>query len=87
MAAPGVLGNDTDIENNPLTAILNVGPIHGELTLNTDGSFVYNPDTNYTGTDSFTYHAYDGGLNSNIVTVTINIVDQIERLYLPLINR
>ena len=87
LAAPGVLGNDTDIENNPLTAILNVGPIHGELTLNTDGSFVYNPDTNYTGTDSFTYHAYDGGLNSNIVTVTINIVDQIERLYLPLINR
>jgi hypothetical protein len=85
--APGVLGNDTDPEHDPLSAILNVGPTHGELTLNANGSFVYTPDFNYNGTDSFTYHARDGALNSNIATVTITIVDKIEVFYLPVINR
>ena len=37
-------------------------PSHGDLTWNAqdDGSFIYVPDTNYSGTDSFTYKAYDG---------------------------
>jgi len=87
VVAPGVLGNDTDPENDPLTAILNVGPAHGELTLNANGSFVYTPDPNYFGTDSFTYHARDAALNSNIATVTITIVDKLEVFYLPVINR
>jgi len=85
--APGVLGNDTDPENDPLSAILNVSPIHGELTLNANGSFVYTPDPNYNGTDSFTYHARDGALNSNIATVTITIVDKLEVFYLPMVSR
>jgi VCBS repeat-containing protein len=87
VVAPGVLGNDTDPENDPLTAILNVGPAHGDLTLNANGSFVYTPDPNYFGTDSFTYHARDAALNSNIATVTITIVDKLEVFYLPVINR
>jgi VCBS repeat-containing protein/predicted outer membrane repeat protein len=85
--APGVLGNDTDAENDPLTAILNVGPTHGDLTLNANGSFVYTPDANYFGIDSFTYHANDGKLDSNIATVTIVIMGQGEIVYMPYINR
>jgi hypothetical protein len=38
IAAPGVLANDTDIENDPLTAQLVTNPSHGTLTLNGDGS-------------------------------------------------
>src|SRR5207244_1217622 len=34
LAPPGVLGNDTDVEANTLTAILVAGPTHGTLTLN-----------------------------------------------------
>ena len=69
----GVLANDTDPDANPLTALLNVGPSHGVLALNTNGSFTYSPASGYTGADAFTYHAYDGSLNSNVVTVSITI--------------
>ena len=34
IAAPGVLGNDTDVDGNPLTAIVVTRPTHGTLTLN-----------------------------------------------------
>jgi lysophospholipase L1-like esterase len=73
IAAPGVLGNDIDTESNPLTAVLDVGPTQGTLTLNPDGGFTYTPATGFFGSDSFTYHANDGGLDSGIVTVTLNV--------------
>ena len=72
-AASGVLDNDTDADTDPLTAIL-VGDVsHGSLTLNSDGSFVYTPDVDFYGTDSFTYKANDGEADSNTATVTIQI--------------
>ncbi len=71
VAAPGVLGNDTD--SQPLTAVLDVNVTHGSLTLNPNGSFTYTPTPGYTGGDFFTYHANDGTLNSGIVTVSIGI--------------
>ena len=43
------------------------------MTLNADGSFAYTPAAGYYGTDSFTYRANDGILNSNTATVTITI--------------
>ena len=36
------------------------GPSHGTLTLNSDGSFTYTPTAGFSGTDCFTYYAYDG---------------------------
>ncbi len=71
--APGVLGNDTDADGDPLTAILAAGPAHGSVTLRADGSFTYTPTTGYTGTDSLTYEAYDGTTLSNETTVTITV--------------
>jgi VCBS repeat-containing protein len=69
----GVLTNDTDVENNPLTAILVSGPSHGTLTLNASGSFTYTPAANFNGTDSFTYKANDGTADSNVATVTLTV--------------
>ncbi|GGY69423.1 hypothetical protein GCM10011613_12200 [Cellvibrio zantedeschiae] len=69
----GVLANDTDAENNPLTAVLVAGPAHGALTLNADGTFSYVHDGSETTQDTFTYRANDGSVNGNIVTVTINV--------------
>jgi FtsP/CotA-like multicopper oxidase with cupredoxin domain len=73
--APGVLANDTDINaNNVLTAILVSGPAQGTLQLNPDGSFTYTPKANFSGTDTFTYKANDGVLDSlNAATVTIRV--------------
>jgi len=73
IAAPGVLGNDTDVDGDPLTAVLDVGPSNGTLALNANGSFTYTPNTDYNGPDSFTYHANDGASDSNVATVTITV--------------
>ena len=59
MAAPGVLGNDSDIDGDTLTAVLVSGPAHGTLALNSDGSFTYTPSANYNGSDAFRYKAND----------------------------
>jgi large repetitive protein len=74
VAAPGVLGNDTDAENNTLNAVLVSGPSNAaSFTLNANGSFSYQHDGSETTSDSFTYMANDGTANSNVATVTITI--------------
>jgi large repetitive protein len=74
-ASFGVLANDTDAENATLTAVLVAGPTLGTLAgLNADGSFGYTAGSsapNYT--DTFTYKANDGNLNSSTTTVTISV--------------
>ena len=74
VAAPGVLGNDNDVDSDPLTVILVSGPSHGTLTsLNPDGSFVYRANMGYIGLDSFTYIASDGRAESAPATVTLDV--------------
>jgi VCBS repeat-containing protein len=73
IAAPGVLDNDLDAEGSPLTAAVVNLPSYGTLTLSGDGSFLYTPSANFNGTDSFTYQANDGSLDSNVTTVTITV--------------
>ncbi|HYU79619.1 MAG TPA: Ig-like domain-containing protein [Vicinamibacterales bacterium] len=73
VAAPGVLGNDTDVDGDTLAAVLVSGPAHGSLTLNANGSFTYTPAANYNSSDSFTYKANDGSVDSNVASVTITI--------------
>ncbi len=71
----GILVNDSDIEGRPLSAVLVEGPTHGELTLNSNGSFNYVPDLDFVGTDTYTYRAVAGGQESNIATVRIDVGD------------
>jgi hypothetical protein len=78
--APGVLGNDSDLDGNLLTAQLITPPTHGTLALNPGtGYFTYQPYPNYHGSDSFTYKANDGHLDSDSVTVnlTVNSVNDV----------
>jgi hypothetical protein len=72
VAANGVLGNDTDAEGSPLTAVLVEGPTRGSLTLNSDGSFLYTPNAGTTS-DLFTYRASDGAAAGNLATVTLTL--------------
>jgi hypothetical protein len=49
-------------------------PAHGELS-GTAPDLTYTPDAGFTGEDSFTFTANDGGLTSNTATVTFTVRD------------
>jgi hypothetical protein len=74
VAAPGVVGNDSDADGDPLTTTRLDDVDHGTLTLNADGSFDYVPDAGYSGPDAFTYRLGDGRTSSAAATVTIDVV-------------
>jgi len=78
IATPGVLANDSDVNEDALTAVLvaGEGPSNGTLTLNADGSFSYMPTAGFVGTDTFSYQAFDGEFLSDIAIVTIEVVNQ-----------
>jgi VCBS repeat-containing protein len=78
VAAPGVLANDTDVDGGALTATLLSSTENGALVFNEDGSFTYTANAGFSGTDSFTYRASDGGLDSEPVTVTLTVAGQEE---------
>jgi hypothetical protein len=81
IASPGVLGNDTDADFNNLTVGSYIGPAHGTLAIFTNGSFTYTPNSGYFGTDSFTYWAYDGTVNSTSpATVSISVNNSLSGL-------
>jgi hypothetical protein len=73
VAATGVLANDGDEDGTPVTAVLVTGPANGAVAFNADGSFVYAPNANFAGVDTFTYQASDGVLGSALATVSITV--------------
>ncbi len=76
-----LLDNDSDINGDTLTVETTpaVQPSHGDLTLNSDGTFTYTPESNYHGMDSFAYTVTDGNGGTAMATVmiTINSVNDI----------
>ncbi len=72
--APGVLANDEFDTDLDVTAVLVAGPDHAAaFELNSNGSFTYTPDEDFSGTDTFTYRLGDDAI-SNVATVTIEVV-------------
>jgi hypothetical protein len=67
-----VLANDTDIDGPALS----IGPFSqggaGSVAL-VAGRLRYTPNGGFAGTDTFTYRATDGALQSNLATVTITV--------------
>lgn len=68
-----VLTNDTDPDGNSLTASLIRGSVNGNLVFNSDGSFTYTPNSDFFGSDNFTYQASDRLATSEPATVFITI--------------
>jgi hypothetical protein len=71
--AAGVLGNDTDVDGDPLTTQLVATVSGGTLTLDANGGFRYTPRIGFSGRDGFTYRAHDGTAAGNTVTVTLQV--------------
>jgi len=78
-ADDSVLINDFDPEGDPLdlTAELVTDVEHGTLTLNEDGTYTYEPEAGFVGTDSFWYTATDGENVSNPAEVTIELTNEL----------
>jgi len=70
----GVLANDTDQDGNVLSIEMLVGPSNGVLAFSSNGQFVYTPTVGFIGEVTFVYRAFDGGLYSDPITVTIDVI-------------
>ena len=63
----------TDTDGDPLSFAKTTNPAHGQVVVNTDGTFTYTPDANYNGTDSFTVTVSDGKGGSATVTISVTV--------------
>ncbi len=72
-AAPGVLANDGDADNDELNATLVENVKHGRLELQPDGGFSYVPEPLFVGQDSFRYVVSDGIAGSEPTLVVIEV--------------
>ncbi|VAW97219.1 hypothetical protein MNBD_GAMMA22-2245 [hydrothermal vent metagenome] len=81
----GVLNNDFDNESNSLTAnlIQDTAQVGDSLTLNFDGSFIYQPVLGFIGEVTFQYSVNDGMANSLPAIVTITVTKPAQE---PIIN-
>lgn len=68
-----VLLNDQGLGDTPITVSLVTDVQHGTLVLNSDGTFIYTPDPNYHGSDSFRYQIEDTDGDTDEATVNIDI--------------
>ncbi len=73
VSAPGVLANDSDPQGDTLTADLLASPANGVVSLGSDGSFTYTPNSGFFGADAFVYQADNGYLTSQPTLVTISV--------------
>ncbi|MBI9057797.1 MAG: tandem-95 repeat protein [Labilibaculum sp.] len=68
-----VTSNDQDLVDLPITVSLVSDVSNGTLTLNADGTFTYMPNSEYFGTDNFSYQITDGNGDAVTANVTINV--------------
>ncbi len=85
VAAPGVLGNDTDPDGEQLTAAVVSPPDHGRLVLNPDGSFAYTAAAGFVGGDKFIYLATDALGEESAATVVLT-VNGVEVVAVPVVD-
>jgi VCBS repeat-containing protein len=74
IATATLLGNDTDIDGDPLSVDSVGNPANGTLTDVGNGSYTYTPNAGFTGTDSFTYTVTDGNGGTDTATVTVTVM-------------
>ncbi len=63
----------SDADKDRLSFAVSTPPVNGTLTLETDGSFRYLPNVDFTGTDQFAFTVSDGKATSTSAMVNITI--------------
>ncbi|MGH9941371.1 MAG: Ig-like domain-containing protein [Pyrinomonadaceae bacterium] len=75
--AEGLLANDSDPDAGTNSGLTVSGPTasaqSGQLTINADGSFNYNPAAGFSGADTFTYTVTDADGKTDTATATLNV--------------
>lgn len=69
-----VSSNDTGLQDTPVSYFIQTSPSNGSASLNTDGTFSYSPNTDFVGTDQFSYVVSDNDneTDSALVTIVVN---------------
>ena len=63
----------TDVDGPSLTYSLGTQAAHGNVVVNPDGSYIYTPNLDFNGPDSFTFTANDGTAGSNTATISLTV--------------
>ena len=62
-----------DVDDDTLAIAKISGPSHGSASVATNGDWTYTPTVNFSGSDTFTFRANDGSVNSNNATMQLTI--------------
>ena len=75
-ASSGLLNNDSDPNNQPLTvnATPVVAPTNGTVVLSSDGGFTYTPNAGFDGTDDFRYEISTPQGDTDEAVVSLNVL-------------
>lgn len=68
-----VLANDIEFDGDTLSVTSTTSPANGEVVVNADNTITYTADSNFYGSDSFTYTVGDGTGLTDIGTVLITV--------------
>ncbi|MBW7882604.1 MAG: tandem-95 repeat protein [Caldilineaceae bacterium] len=81
VAAPGVLGNDKDVDGDAIyvDSYDVTSQFGGSISMTPDGSFTYTPAPGFTGIDSYTYTISDGNGGYDTAVVTIEVTPRNNR--------
>jgi hypothetical protein len=67
-----VLGNDTDVDGDPLTVTAATSP-NGTVVINPDGTITFTPNANFNGPTTITYTISDGRGGTSTATVNVTV--------------
>lgn len=67
------LANDLNAQQPGFAPIIVDAPVHGQITINADGTFSFAPEKDWHGEDHFSYKLSDGHVDSNLATVSLTV--------------
>jgi hypothetical protein len=70
--------SDPNSPPRPLTYLITAGPTHGTLGVVSGNTVVYTPAADYVGPDSFQFKVNNGTGDSNVATVSLNVLQATE---------
>lgn len=67
------LANDLNAQQPGFAPIIVDAPVHGQITINADGTFSFAPEKDWHGEDHFSYKLSDGHVDSNLAIVSLTV--------------